>query len=95
MKTAMGRKLTAADVVKLLGDLQASVDKDECWSCECLQGYLIQLEMDASEDVTALTSPFKVARSEMHECLGCDPCPPGELHASYLRNKRLAENAGK
>jgi len=61
------------------------VRHEQCRTCDCLQGLLTQLERDADEDVTDLTGGMKVAASEMHGCLGCDPCPPGEAFAEYLR----------
>jgi len=32
----------------------------------------------------------KVDRKDMHHCLGCDPCPPGDLYAEYMKKKQLA-----
>ena len=71
----MKRKPGADDVKMLLQGLQASVPRAECWSCDCLQGLVVQLELDARDDVAYLTHPLRVLRSEMHGCLGCVPCP--------------------
>jgi ubiquinone/menaquinone biosynthesis C-methylase UbiE len=64
--------------------LEALLCRGECRTCECLQGLLTQLELDCAE-AAELVKPLKVAAEEMHECLGCDPCPPGEAFAQYLR----------
>lgn len=77
---------TSDDVRGILEELKSSVPKEECWSCDCLQGLLTQLELDAREDVSDLTGSLKVPRDEMHGCLGCDPCPPGSLFAEHIRS---------
>ncbi len=77
--------LSRTQVQAVLERLQRVVRHDPCWSCDCLQGLLTQLELDAGEDVTDLTARLKVPRDRMHGCLGCDPCPPGAVYADYLR----------
>lgn len=77
--------LSRADAARRLDKARQAVPKDACWSCDCFQGFLTQLELDAAEDVTDLTDPLKVPREQMHGCLGCDPCPPGEAYSQYLR----------
>ena len=81
----MESHLTAEEVKVILTRLKESVEKQECWSCDCLQGLITQIELDSAEDVTHLTAPFVVAHEKMHACLGCDPCPPGALFADYIR----------
>jgi hypothetical protein len=83
--------LTRDNVRRLLEDLERHVPRDECRSCDCLQGFLKQLELNAAEDVRDLLAPHVVPRDTMHGCLGCDPCPPGAAYADYLRRKN-AEN---
>jgi hypothetical protein len=80
----MKRKPSADDVKILLQELRASVPRAECWSCDCLQGLVVQLELDAGDDVAHLTHPLRVPRSQMHGCLGCAPCPPASAFAKYL-----------
>jgi hypothetical protein len=80
----MKRKPGADDVKMLLQGLQASVPRAECWSCDCLQGLVVQLELDARDDVAYLTHPLRVPRSQMHGCRGCVPCPPASAFAKYL-----------
>lgn len=53
--------------------------RDECRDCECLQGVLVQIEIDAADNVSDITGPLKVSPAQMHSCLGCDPCPPAEI----------------
>ena len=81
----MEQRLTAEEVKAILTRLKESIIKEECWSCDCLQGLITQLELDAAEDVTHITAPLVVPREKMHACLGCDPCPPGALFADYIR----------
>jgi hypothetical protein len=84
----MGQKVTREDVKGFIERLCEQLPREECRSCDCLQGFLVQLEMDAAEDVTDLTSALKVDASEMHGCLGCNPCPPAESFSEYLRKQK-------
>ena len=69
----------------IIDRLRRQVRHDPCWTCDCLQGFLTQLELDADQDVSDLTDELKIDREQMHGCLGCDPCPPGKVYADYLR----------
>jgi hypothetical protein len=84
----MGQKVTREAVKRFIERLQEQLPREECRSCDCLQGFLVQLEMDATEDVADLTSLLKVDPSEMHSCLGCNPCPPAESFSEYLRKQK-------
>ncbi len=77
--------LTAEDVRRFLEKLPQAVIRDDCRTCDCLQGFVVQLELDAEEDVSALTGGWRAPREQMHHCLGCDPCPPGAAYAAYLQ----------
>jgi hypothetical protein len=71
--------------------LQAAVDSfphGECKPCECFLGYLAQLRIDSDSAGKDLFTPYKVDRASIHRCLGCDPCPPGELYAEYMQKKQ-------
>ncbi len=83
----MKNKLTDKDVERILSNLQKYIIKEECWSCDCLQGFLTQLELDSEKDVSHLTISFKISKDQMHGCLGCDPCPPGEAFSEYINKK--------
>ena len=90
--TDMKRGLTRDEVKLAVEQAEAGVPHEECLRCDCLQGFLVQLEMDAVEDVSDVTRGLKTPREDMHGCLGCDPCPPGSLFADYQRrqqNRRL------
>jgi hypothetical protein len=80
----MKRKLSADDVRIVSQGLRASVPKGDWGSSDCLQGLVMQLELDARDDVAHLTHPVRVPRSQMHGCLGCVPCPPASAFARYL-----------
>lgn len=80
--------LTRDEVKQFLDQSEGNLPRSECLSCDCFQGFLTQLELDASEDVSDLTERLKVSREEMHGCLGCDPCPPGSMFADYLRRQQ-------
>ena len=49
--------LTRQGVTDIIDRLREVVEKDDCWTCGCLQGLVVQLELDADEDVTDLTGP--------------------------------------
>ncbi len=67
----------------LLIDLTEYWTVEKCRGCECLQGALTQLGSDfpeMGEDVGRLST------SRTHECLGCEPCPPANAWAEYLKD---------
>jgi hypothetical protein len=80
-------KLTGAEVRRLLEELAAVVPRPECRTCDCLQDFLTQPELDACEDATALAGLLKVPPEHMQACLGRDACPPAAAYASYLRRR--------
>ncbi len=61
--------------------------KKECWTCECLQGFITQLTLDAGEQDICEVKTFLVDKHTLHSCLGCNPCPPGEEFTKYLKKK--------
>jgi hypothetical protein len=89
----MSKPLTLIEAKAYLDRLKTSVAKKECWSCDCMQGLLTQLELDCPQ-ATELVDPLKVPARQMHSCLGCEPCPPGAVFAEYLRgmNQKAAES---
>ena len=82
------RKLTKADVDAFLGRLRKEILRPECWSCECTQGFLAQLELDAAEDAKPLLAVHRTPPRETHRCLGCEPCPSSAVFAEYLMRKQ-------
>jgi len=79
--------LSRNQVLKIIKELESSIVRLECLTCDCLQGLLTQLELDCPEDVRDLIGRLKIANERMHGCLGCDPCPPGTLFSQYLKSK--------
>ena len=81
-------KLTRTQVETLLKEADESFPLGACPTCECFLGYMAQLRVDSDADSRDLFAPYKVDRSLIHGCLGCDPCPPGDLYAIYQRKKQ-------
>jgi hypothetical protein len=59
-------KVTTDEVRAMLEALRASIEQDECWTCDCMQGFLTQLELDAEQGAKEMLMPLKVSRSQMH-----------------------------
>jgi len=72
----------------LLSQAEDAFPHGACNTCECFLGYLAQLRIDSDPADKDIFLPFKVKREDMHHCLGCDPCPPGDLYAEYLKKKQ-------
>ena len=73
--------------ILLLGS-EESFTHDLCPSCECFLAYLAQLRIDTDPADKDLFIPFKVERTAMHKCLGCNPCPPGKLYTDYMQKNQ-------
>ncbi len=82
------RRLTREEVQNLLTRLEVEMDRPECRSCECLRGFVAQLEFDAGEDAKPLLAKYKGTPREVRPCLGCEPCAPARIFAAYLMQKR-------
>ncbi len=80
--------MTKGEVEALLARLRETVSRPECWSCECLQGFLAQLELDAVEEAGPLPAELRTSPRDTHQCFGCEPCPPADIFAEYLLRKR-------
>ena len=78
-------------VLEIINELESGISKKECLTCECFQGLLTQLELDSSEDIFDVTTKYKVPNEKMHGCMGCEPCPSGELFADYLKKNKNQE----
>ena len=83
----MAKRLTRNEVKALLKQARQSFPHDECLTCECFLGYLTQLGMDAGEEVHSLFDEMGIDHQHAHSCMGCDPCPPADLFADYLRGQ--------
>lgn len=92
VRYAMDEKLTVDKVQALIGNALVSFPHEECATCECFLGYLTQLQIDAGEVVGGLVSEYQLSQDKVHGCLGCDPCPPGDHFAQYVRERRTPPN---
>ena len=83
-------KLTRDELQTLLTQAEETFPhaRDICSTCECFLGYLAKLRIDSDPADKDLFLPFKVKREDMHHCLGCDPCPPGDLYAEYIKKNQ-------
>lgn len=77
--------LSRNQVQKIVKELENSIIRPECLTCDCFQGLLTQVELDCPQDVSDLTGRLKISTEKMHGCMGCDPCPAGELFSEYIR----------
>jgi hypothetical protein len=82
------KQITKNEIKNLLERLKQSVIKSECWTCECFQGLISQLEMDSSEDISNLIETVIVPDENLHKCLGCKPCHPADLYTECLIKQR-------
>ena len=83
----MAQEHSTEEVEEILRDLAARVQKPECWTCDSLQAFLVQVELDAEPAAADVVRPLRASREKMHRCLGCRPCPPGEAHTAYRRRQ--------
>lgn len=83
-------RLVAGEVKTTLEETVASFPHDACLTCECFLGLVVQLRLDADVPGKELANQYQVERHSVHTCLGCDPCPPGDRYAAYMREKRKA-----
>ena len=79
--------MTPEEAQRLLNELERAAEREACWSCQCLQGFITQLELDAAEDSKPFLETYEVRRERLHGCLGCHPCPPAELYTQYLEKR--------
>ena len=89
----MGGRLVEAQVRDLLSSAVESFPLEQCDTCECFSGYVAQLEMDSDGPTRQYVRRFQKDHEEIHSCLGCDPCPPADHFARYLRDGGCEECA--
>lgn len=82
------KRLTKEEVRALLARLEEREKRPECWCCECLQGFIAQLESDAEDDARPLLAPYKRAPADVQRCQSCEHCVPAEIFAEYLVRRR-------
>ncbi len=90
----MKRGLSKSETARILRKLKESAPLEECLTCECFQGLIAQLEVDAPFDISELAASLQVADSDLHKCLGCDPCPPADVYTEYLIEKNKQQAPG-
>ena len=81
-------KLTRDEVQTFLATAVDSFPHDECLTCECYLGYVTRLRIDSDKDSREIFEDYRAERNIVHSCLGCDPCPPGDLYAAYVRKNK-------
>ena len=80
--------------------LRPRLAEENCPGCECLQGALTELrlsleELPGSAGRDALLARIAAAREHSpHGCLGCQPCPPGDMLVAFYREQARREAAG-
>ncbi len=79
-------RLTPEQLDLLLAETVNSFPHQECLTCECFLGLVARLSIDAGAAAAPRLAPYKVPRAQIHACLGCDPCPPGNQYARYTRS---------
>jgi hypothetical protein len=79
--------VSRTEIDKIISDTVETFPHDACSTCECFLGLIVQLELDSDSNDKSLLSSYKPKPGEVHSCLGCDPCPPGDGYAAYLRSK--------
>ena len=72
------------------GKIKEAAIKEKCWTCDCLQGFVTQLMIDAEKngEETAELKKLLTDPRRLHSCLGCTPCPPGALFAAYVKKQK-------
>ncbi len=85
MAIRAGKPVPIEKVRSLIEQLERAATREACWSCECLQGFIAQLEHDATKDVKSLLQMYEVRKERLHGGLGCDSCPPADVFSQYLR----------
>ena len=80
-------KLTRQELQTFLDTTAESFPHDACLTCECFLGFVTRLRVDSDKSSHDLIGEYHVEREQMHGCLGCDPCPPGDMYADYIRKK--------
>ncbi len=81
-----------------LSELRENDEYGKCLSCDCFFGLLYYMKKGLSkseasrhqEMLSDVSSSFD-NRSDikMHQCLGCDPCPPAEWTSELLRGSNV------
>jgi len=84
------KPLATEQVKAVLERLEQAADREACWSCERLQKFIAQLDIDAAEAARSLLEMYQVRPEKLHGGLGCQPCPPAEVFIEYIKSRNQA-----
>ena len=87
MEDDKSRKAYIEDLVE---KLRKAANKEECGSCGCFQGFLSKIEGKGACDISKQTGKLPPGKTQI--CLGCEPCPPGDVFEKYLGKKEAGED---
>ncbi len=79
--------LSASEAKSLIAKAEGTFRHEDCATCECYLGYVAQIVIDSGPGAKQFLQDYLPDKSEIHSCLGCDPCAPGILYATYLRKR--------
>jgi len=86
------------NICKRNSELKKNDEYKECLNCECYFGllYYMKEELLKIEDpaykemLDDILSTFNNRKEvKIHQCLGCDPCPPAEWTAEIIRKLKI------
>jgi len=81
-------ELSILQVGAILDETTQSFPHAACLTCECFLGLVAQLGSDSGADSQRLLEQYRLEHREIHACLGCEPCPPGNRFARYIQQKQ-------
>jgi hypothetical protein len=84
----MKKQLSISTIKTLLSEAVEAFPHEACETCECFLGYITHLSIESDQAGRELLESYQLRREDIHACLGCDPCPPGEYYAQYLQANR-------
>lgn len=82
------------DVYNRVSKLRENNEYRKCLGCDCYFGLLYYMKKELSkqrepryqEMLENVSSTFdKRSEIKMHQCLGCNPCPPAEWTSELIR----------
>jgi hypothetical protein len=86
-----------ASMDRIWEDVRPLLLAGPCRGCECLHGLLAELRLSLEElpvaaDQARLLEAVRTVKrpEELHACLGCQPCLPGDLLADLYRVQNAA-----
>ncbi len=86
------------NIHKRILELKRNDEYKKCLNCDCYFGLLYYMKEELSkieapayeEMLKDIISTFnKRKESKIHQCLGCDPCPPAEWTTELIRKFKI------